>query len=492
VIGLDRVDKVESIMKRRGFIWQSADIYGGLAGFYDYGHLGTLMKRKFENLWRKFFLGLDSNFFEISTSVILPEDVLKASGHFDHFTDPVTKCKKCNFVERADQILEEQLNEKFEGLSKEDLNELIRKHNIKCPKCGGELGEVSEINLMFPVEIGPYSKIRGYLRPETAQSSYINFVREFNALRKKLPMGLAIVGKAFRNEISPRQGVYRMREFTQAELQIFFNPEKADEHKDWEDIRDYELKLMPVSSRDKVREMSCETANKELGLPKFYVFHMAQIQKFYTDILKIPKEKIRFFELSKEERAFYNKLHWDLELETEGFNGFGEVAAIHYRTDHDLKLHQKFSGKSQEVFYDEEKFIPHVIEITFGIDRNIYALLEFFYGERDDKSVLFLPPKITPFDCAVFPLVKKDGLDKKALEVYNKLRKYFVCFYDDSGSIGRRYARQDEIGTPLCITIDSDTLKDNTVTIRDRDTKKQPRVKIGELKDKIEQFFENT
>jgi len=485
------LEKLNSMMKRRGFIWKSCEQYGGLSGFYDYGHLGTLMKNKFENVWRDFFLGLDSNFFEISPSLIMHENVFKASGHLDHFTDPLVKCTKCDFVERADRILEEQLKEKFEGLGKEEMTELIRKHKMKCPKCGGNLSEVTELNLMFPIDIGAFDKTKAYLRPETAQGSYLNFSREFDALRKKLPMGLAVIGKAFRNEISPRQGVYRTREFIQAELQIFLDPEKILEHENWNEIKDYKLRLFPASSRDKIIELTCQEATKELNLPRFYVFYMAQIQKFYLEVLNYPREKIRFFELNEEERAFYNKIHWDFEVKLEALEGFGELCGIHYRTDHDLKSHQKLSGESQEVFFEEKKFIPHVVELAFGIDRNVYALIELFYKEKEDKSILSLPPKVAPFDCAVFPLVNKDGLDKKAYEIYLELRKKFVCFYDDSGSIGRRYARQDEIGTPLCVTIDFDTSKNSTVTLRDRDSTKQIRVKIEELDNKIEKFYES-
>ncbi|MCK4634416.1 MAG: glycine--tRNA ligase [Candidatus Aenigmarchaeota archaeon] len=483
------LDKINSIIKRRGFIWKSCEQYGGLSGFYDYGHLGTLMKRKFEDIWRNFFLGLNPNFFEISPSLIMKEEVFKASGHLDHFTDPIVKCSKCDFVERADQILEKQLKEKFEGMSKEEMTELIKKHEIKCPKCGGALTDVSELELMFPVDVGAYDKIRAYLRPETAQGSYLNFSQEFNALRKKLPLGLAVIGKAFRNEISPRQGVYRTREFTQAELQIFFDPEKVEEHSNWDDIKDYKLRLLPASSRDKLTELSCEETIEKFDLPKFYVYYMAQIQRFYLEVLNYPREKIRFFELNQEERAFYNKLHWDFEVRLEALEGFGELCGIHYRTDYDLKAHEKLSGEKQEVFFEEKKFIPHVVELAFGIDRNVYALLELFYTEREDKSILALPLKVAPFDCAVLPLVKKEGLPEKANEIYQELRKQFTCFYDNTGSIGRRYARQDEIGTPLCITIDFDTLKDNTVTVRNRDSTEQVRVKINELKVKIEEFL---
>ncbi len=483
------LEKLDGIIKRRGFIRKSCEHYGGFSGFYDYGHLGTLLKRNFENLWRDFFLGLDARFFEISPSLIMKEEVFKASGHLEHFTDPIVKCQKCDFAERADQVLEKEIKEKFEGVSREDMTELIKSHGIKCPKCGSSLSEVAEINLMFPVEIGAYGKTKAYLRPETAQGSYLNFCHEFNALRKKLPLGLAVIGKAFRNEISPRQGVYRTREFTQAELQIFFDPERVNDHQGWDEVKEYKLRLCPASSRKEVTNLTCREAVENLNLPKFYVYHMAQIQKFYLENLNYPREKVRFFELNEEERAFYNKLHWDFEVKLEGLEGFGELCGIHYRTDYDLKSHQVLSGESQEVFFEGKKFIPHVVELAFGVDRNVYALLELFYTEREDKSVLALPPKVAPFNCAVFPLVNKGGLPEKARDVYKMLRSCFVCFYDDSGSIGRRYARQDEIGTPICVTIDYDTLEDDSVTVRDRDSTKQVRVEIKELKEKIEKFF---
>ncbi|MCD6368056.1 MAG: glycine--tRNA ligase [Candidatus Aenigmarchaeota archaeon] len=486
---MDRAEKIDSIMKRRGFLWRSSEIYGGISGFYDYGHIGTLIKRKFENLWRHFFLGLNPMFFEISPSTIMPEEVFKASGHLEHFTDPIVRCKKCDFVERADQILENILHEKFEGLSKEELNEIIKKHKIRCPKCGGELEEVSEMNLMFPIEIGPFKKVRGYLRPETAQGAYVNFTKEFNALRKRLPIGLAVIGKAFRNEISPRGGVYRLREFTQAELQIFFDPDEINDHEDWESVKDLNMIVLLAGSED-AKEVSCEEMVEDIRLPKFYVYYMASVYKFYTEVLGYPKDSVRFRELSEDEKSFYNKLHWDLEVKLETLGGFKELCGVHYRYDHDLSSHEKMSGESQKVFLNEKKFIPHVIEISFGIDRNIYALIDFFYDERDGKSVLKLPFKVSPFDCAVFPLVKRDGLDERAIEIYKNLSGHFDCYYDDSGSIGRRYARQDEIGTPICITVDYDTLKDNTVTLRDRDTANQIRVKIGDLSATISKIIQ--
>ncbi|MEM7816624.1 MAG: glycine--tRNA ligase, partial [Candidatus Aenigmatarchaeota archaeon] len=304
---------IEQLAKRRGFFYPSDEIYGGLSGFYVYGHLGTLMKRKLENVWRKFFLDED-NFFEIDSPLIMSEKVFEASGHLKSFVDPIVKCVKCGTYHRADHIVENFLKRTFEGLTSKELNQLIKEHDIKCPKCKGALEDVGILNMMFPLEIGAEKDLKGYLRPETAQGAYVNFLNQFNILRKKLPMGLAIIGRAFRNEISPRQLLTRMREFTQAELQIFFDSEKVNEHEKWNEIKDYKLIVLPVYEREKKEkiEISCEELSKRI--PKFYVYYIAKVQKFFLDVLKIPKEKFRFRELSDEEKAFYNKIHWDMEL----------------------------------------------------------------------------------------------------------------------------------------------------------------------------------
>ncbi len=474
------IEKIESLAKRRGIFFPSSEIYGGIAGFYDYGSVGTLIKRKLENLWRKYFLGLDSNFFEIEPACIMPEKVFLASGHKENFVDPTVKCKKCGTVHRADHIIEEYLKENFEGFSTDELTKIIKKHNIVCMKCRGELDRVSVLNMMFPVHIGAESEITGYLRPETAQGAYVNFSQQFEVQRKKLPLGLAVIGKSFRNEISPRQLTTRMREFSQAELQIFFDMNEMENHKNWDEVRDYKIILF---SNRKTNEMACEEVAKKL--PKFYVYYMAKIQQFFLEELNIEREKFRFRELSEEERAFYNKIHWDIELNLSSI-GWKEVGGIHYRTDHDLKGHEKVSGQKQEIFFNGRKFIPHVLELSFGVDRIIFALLDLCYFEGK-RTILKLPKKVAPFSVAVFPLVNKGGLDKKAEEVYKSLKQDFGVFYDDSGSIGRRYARADEIGIPFCITIDFQTLEDGTVTIRDRDTTNQERVKIEELNAKIQE-----
>jgi len=479
----DKFSKIEEIARRRGFFWQSSEIYGGLSGFYDYAHLGTAIKKKWENLWRNYFLSLDDNFYEIDCSNIMPEGVFKASGHLESFVDPVLKCKKCGNFERADQIIEEILGESYEGLTMKEIDEIIKKHNIRCPKCKGNFEDVKTLNMMFPIDVGTGKIIRAYLRPETAQSAYVNFRREFECLRKKLPLGLAIIGKAFRNEISPRNVLFRMREFTQAELQIFFDPEKINDHPDFDSVADYKLRIKEVQKP--LEEISC--ANMLKKLPKFYVYYMAKIQQFYLDILKIDKEKFRFRELSEEEKAFYNKYHWDIELNIS--IGWKEVAGIHYRTDHDLKGHQDISKQDQRISIDDKKIIPHVLELSFGVDRNVFSLLDLGYKEEQERIIFKLPRLVGPYDVAVFPLVNKDNLPEKAKEVRDILKPMFSVFYDESGSIGRRYRRMDEIGVCCCITIDNQTMEDESVTLRDRDSMKQIRVKIDELCETIYKFL---
>ena len=478
------MEKIIELAKRRGFFITSSEIYGGFAGFYDYGSTGTLLKRKIEKMWKHYFLGLSNNFFEIETSYIMPEKVFEASGHLVNFVDPVAKCKKCGKYHRADHIMEEYLKENFEGMSAKELTESIKKHKIKCPKCKGELAEVKVLNLMFPLTIGAASGTQAYLRPETAQGAYVNFLRHFNIHRNKLPLGLAIVGRAFRNEISPRQGLIRQREFTQAELQIFFDPKTVDEHERWDEVKNYKLLLYPYQEKDrKIVEISCEQAVSKFKLPKFYVYHLAKVQQFFLDNFNIPREKFRFRELSAEERAFYNKIHFDAEVFLPGLGEFKEIAGVHYRTDHDLSGHQKVSKQSHEIFFNGKRFVPHVLELTAGIDRIFYMLLELSY--KDDKERGWewfdFPANLAPYAVAVFPLVSKDKMPEKAQEIYKNLWNYFYVFYDESGSIGKRYARADEIGTPFAITVDHQSLEDDTVTVRERNTTKQERVKIQDL-----------
>jgi glycyl-tRNA synthetase len=507
----DKTDSILDIAKRRGFFWQDSLMHGPMAGFYDYGHLGTLLKNKWQNLWRDYFLGLDDNFYEISVCSIMPEHVFKASGHLASFVDPVVRCRKCGNTERADHIIEDQIKENFEGASLEKMTELIKEHNIRCPKCKGPLEETGILNMMFPLNVGTGAEVRkAYLSPETAQGAYINFKLEFESLRRKLPMGLAIIGKAYRNEISPRNVLIRMREFTQAELQIFFDPDTITEHPRFHEVEHYKLRVFPAKNREsgRIEELPAGDAVQHLGLPRFYIYHMAKIQQFYLENLRLPRELFRFRQLTDEEKAFYNKFHWDIELNLESLGGFKEVAGLHYRTDHDLLGHQKVSGESQEVNIDGKKFIPHVLELSFGVDRNVYALFELSLGEEvvkgvrqktpsgqklgysEIRDVLKFPRLVSPLDAGIFPLVNRNGLPEKAREIQSLLKEHgFQVFYDQSGSIGRRYRRIDEIGVAAGITIDYDSLQHNDVTLRDRDSMKQVRVKISELPEVLKRFL---
>ncbi len=489
--------KIEDIAKRRGFFWQSSSIYGSIAGLYDYAHLGTLLKNKWQDLWRKYFLGLSDDYYEITCANIMPENVFVASGHLKSFVDPIIKCNKCGNVERADHILEDVLKENFEGHRPEEMDKIIKGHNIKCGKCGGALEEIGILNMMFPVELGTGDHVqKGYLRPETAQSAFVNFKEEFESLRKRLPMGLAVIGRAYRNEISPRNSLIRQREFQQAELQIFFDPDTIQKHPNFSEVANVNISIHTASGEN--AEKSCSQICRDMFLPEFYVYHMAKIQQFYLDVLKLPKEKFRFRQLSDEEKAFYNKYHFDIELDLPSLGGFKEVAGLHYRTDKDLKGHEEVSKKKMEVSVvidgKPKKVLPHVLELSFGVDRNIYALLELAYREEEIKgekrAVLSFPRLVGPYDCGIFPLNNKDKLPEKAKEVQKVLEDAgFNCFFDATGSIGRRYRRIDEIGVAIGITIDYDTLKDNTVTMRDRDSLKQVRIPIKELQWQLQKFL---
>lgn len=476
-----KFEKITETCLRRGILYPDCEIYQPIAGFYTYGSVGTKIKRNWENYWRRYFLkGLGENFVELEGCMINPEPVFRASGHLEHFGDPITECRKCHNVERADHIVESHLNEAFEGLTPKGLDDLIRKHNIRCHECGGELGDVGSLNLMFGFKVGPYADVQAYLRPETTQCPAVSFKREYLANRERLPLGLAVVGRVFRNEISPRQFVFRMREFTQAEIQIFVDPDKINEHPRFAEIADYELNVVMADERDKgIQKLKASELVKR-GYPAFYVYFMARESQFF-DSLGIPKEKIRYYEKSVEERAFYNKAHFDAEMIMDSLGGYKEIAAIHYRTDHDLAGHSAQSKQDLSVTREGKKVLPHIVEITFGVDRNVFALLDSTFSESEKRTYFALPRQVAPHLAGVYPLVSKDGLDEKASEVFASLRNDFDVIYDDGGSIGRRYARADEVGVPLGITVDHQTLEDGTVTVRERDSTKQERIKAMEL-----------
>lgn len=487
------IEEIAMFCKRKGFVYPSAEIYGGLAGFWDYGHLGTLLKKNFENIWRTYFLGLHDNFYEIEASEIMPEKVFVASGHLKNFTDIAAKCKK-GHIERADLLLENTLGKKFEGLSSEEMRVHIERHKVVCSTCKSPIDYVGPINMMLSVDVGAGNVTRAFLRPETAQSPYVNFKLQYEVTRSKLPLGLALIGRAYRNELSPRNMLLRQRAFTQAELQIFFNPSKIDEHDDFDRVKNYSLQVVLVAKRGAgMKEITCAELAKRI--PRFYVYYMAKVQQFYLDRVGFPKEKFRFYELDDNERAFYNKYHFDMEADL-GSTGWVEIGGVHYRTDHDLKGHQDVSHQNLSVHDDEikERFIPHVLELSFGVDRNFQTLLTFAYelDSKRDNIVLHLSPNLAPIKAAVFPIVRNDTKTVKlAQEVYESLRKEFKVSYDESGSVGKRYARNDEIGTPYCITFDEASLKKKTVTVRERDTTKQIVVKISELKDILKNLISN-
>ncbi len=301
----DRYKHLLDVLLRRGIIYPTAEIYKPISGFYEYGSVGSEIKRRFENYWREWAFSVMDNVHEVQGSLILPESVFKGSGHLAHFLDPLVKCPKCGWKERADKFIEEQLGESYEGKTPDELAEVIKKHDLKCPKCGASLTEVGAFQLMFPLDVGPAGdKHRAYLRPETAQTPYLNFKREFRVNRQKLPLGLCVIGKAFRNEISPRQLTIRMREFTQAELQIFFDPDVIDEHPEFEDVVDYKILALRVGDKE-----ARKVAVKDLGLPRFYAYHLARVYQFFEGLGL--GDNVRMRELSEEEKAFYNKYHWD-------------------------------------------------------------------------------------------------------------------------------------------------------------------------------------
>ena len=476
-----RYDELMSLSLRRGFLWPAVDLYGGFAGFYDYAHLGARLKRKWEDLWLSYFLGLGDNYHLIDTTTVLPEASLKASGHVDHFTDVLVACTKCGESYRGDHLLEAVTHQEHEGLGPAEIDAKIRELKLRCPKCKGTLGPARAFNMMFPVGVGPLGQDRAYLRPETAQGVYLNFKREFEALRRKLPLGLAIVGRAYRNEISPRQGTYRMREFLQAELQIFFDPATFDRELPIDTVREERLRV--AFATEKAEPTATDHTVDALirhGLPPFYVYHMVLVQRFYLDALGFPRDRFRFAELDERERAFYNKVHFDIQVQQASLGGYKEVGGVHYRTDHDLSGHAALSKTDLSVLVDDRRVVPHVLELSFGVDRNLWALLDagFRTGER---TVLQIPPALAPISIGVFPLLSRDAMPARADALYRELRGRFDAFYDEGGSIGRRYARMDEIGTPFCATIDHTTLADDTVTLRERDSTGQVRLPGGGL-----------
>ncbi len=562
---MDIYEKIVELLKRRGFLWSSFEIYGGVRGFVTYGPLGAELKHRIEEKWREWFV-YKQGFVEIESPIIMPEVVFKASGHLDHFTDPIVECLNCKRKFRADHIIEEATGMVMEGLSPKEIEEIIKKENIRCPECKGRLGQVNVFNLMFKTTIGPYSENRGYARPEAAQGMFVEFKRVFTAMREKLPLGIAQIGKVLRNEISPRKGLIRLREFTIMEVEVFVDPEDLSCPR-LSEVEDEELRLITAEMRARNEEKPLVVTARE-AVEKGYISaewqaYFMVISKYFLSSLGIPWERQRFKEQMPWEKAHYSKQTFDHEVYLERF-GWVEVAGHAYRTDYDLKRHMEHSKVDLTVFkrYKEprivekvivkpledviktdfgdnaskiirllknidprelknsferegcyefngnrieprhvkievkkekitgRRFIPHVFEPSFGADRLVYATLECSYSVKENRVILKLPRDLAPIQVAVFPLVNKNGLPDIARDIWNMLKEEGIrATYDDSGSIGRRYARADEIGIPIAITVDYQTPKDNTVTLRDRDTWKQVRTPVDKLLNSLLDYF---
>jgi len=474
------------IARRRGFFWPSFEIYGGVAGFYTYGPLGALLKLRIEKLIRDYFVNKEGCLL-LDAPMLTPEEPWVASGHVESFTDMNIECMKCGEAYRADLLLEEKTGKSAEGMSLKEMLDAVKKAGIRCPKCGGELGKPYDYNLMFWTFIGPgKSRIAGCLRPETAQTTYMPFKRLFELGRKKLPLGVIQVGKSYRNEISPRQGLIRLREFSQAEAQFFFDPHDKERHPKFDTVKRKKLAVLTKSDQKRNRKekvMDVAGLVKKKHANEWIAYFLAVSIDMFRQ-MGIDGKKLRCRQHQDDERSFYSSDTWDIEYMSDVF-GKIELVGVADRTDYDLKRHQQFSGQKMSVTVEGRSFIPHVVEVAYGIDRPVYCVVESSLRKDGDRVYFAFPPSVSPYQVAVFPLVRKDGLPGQARDVYDALNAAgFYALYDE-GFIGKLYYRQDEAGTPFCVTIDYDTKKDKSVTVRDRDNQRQIRVKIKDLVDVI-------
>ncbi len=494
----DKYEIISELAKRRGYFWPSFEIYGGVGGFLTFGPLGSLLKKRLEDKFRDFYIR-PLGILEIETSVIMPGKVLEASGHVENFKEPTVECTKCKRKFRADHLLQEfgeMTDTETEKLTLQSVMIEIKNRNIKCPECGGIFDKAEQFMTMFTTTIGPYSDSIGYGRPEAAQGIFVEFKRIFESARNRLPLGVVQIGHALRNEISPRQGPVRLREFTIIDLEFFLDPEDK-KCPVLDEVKDETLRM--IIAENKLKDITepiiitvKEALEKCIIEEEWQAYFMALAKKFLIE-LGVPEDQQRFIEKLEWERAHYSLQGFDQEVYTERW-GWVEVSGHNYRTDYDLSRHIKASGVDLTAFKESEdggrRFIPHVIEPSFGLDRLAYVALEYAYTKRNKRTLLSLPRDIAPIQLSIFPLVSKDGLPEKAKEVYQLLIKEgFALEWDESGSIGRRYARADEAGNVLAITIDYQTLEDETITIRDRDSWKQVRSQIDNLPDLLHAYF---
>jgi glycyl-tRNA synthetase len=542
-------NKLMALAKRRGFFQPAFEIYGGVAGMYDYGPLGTALKRNIADHWRKLYV-LGEGFAEIDSPNVSPEAVFVASGHVAEFSDFAVQCDVCKESFRADHLLD-GLVPNPDSLEADALAAAIEEHGVKCPSCKGQLGKPYTFNLMFQTKIGPGSGRVGYLRPETAQAMFFNFGSLYRYFRDDLPFGAVQVGKGFRNEISPRQGMIRLREFNMMEAEVFVRPDKKTWPRFGEVAGDV-LRLVPQDGKE-ISLSAGEAAKKGVIKNEALAYFVALTRRFLVDV-GIDDNRLRFRQHLSDEMAHYASDCWDAEIELA--IGWTEAVGIADRGSYDLEQHIKHSGADLRAFerFDKpveterdalvpipsklgplfkkqagavkealaaaeasavqkdgsakihvdgseisvpkecfelkrvketahgRRFVPHVIEPSYGLDRILYSVMEHAHFEKEDYTVLRLPSRVAPVKFGVFPLMAKDGLDAEAKKLDASLRAAGIAtYYDDGGSIGRRYARMDEIGTPFCITIDYDSLQDGAATVRDRDTQKQRRLPIAEM-----------
>lgn len=487
----NKENRAADIIAKRGIFYQAFGIYREMGGFYDYGPIGLRMKRNVESTWRRLYVDALGS-LEIESTTLLPEIVLKASGHLATFTDPIAKCTRCGRAHRADKLLEAFYEARgdadgaaaISGMSMQEMQHRIREHGIRCEKCGGELGSIEKFNLMFKTSIGPLGEDIGYLRPETAQGVYLDFKLLGKLYGISIPIGIAQVGKVFRNEISPRQQLIRMREFSQMEMQFFFDPGLELEGfagMDVGELMERNVNFLAIGSKEQVN-VSIGYLLKGGKLPNAAFGMLISLACRFMESLGFSKDQYRFREVGDQERAHYAKTAFDLEVKTS--YGYVEMGGTHYRTDYDLSSHAKMSGEDLSALSNGKKVLPHVAEASFGTDRIILALLDTSVQDGLERGWewLDLNESVAPYLYGVFPLQKDSKLTAKARELSRLLMEKGVpSYYAETGSIGKRYARADEIGVPYCITIDYQTIEDDTVTIRDRNTMKQVRKAMGEL-----------
>ncbi len=473
-------DDVARLAQQKGFFFKSAESYpNSPAGFWEYGPLGVTMRNNLVELWRRHLVKRE-RMLEIDGAQILPKGVFEASGHLEGFTDPFVKCATCGSVFRPDKLLEEKtMGSVPEKLTDTEYDVMMADAGVKCLKCGSKLSGTGRFNMMFRLGIGPQQE-EAYLRPETCQSIFVDFPLLFKTQRVKLPLGIAQIGRSFRNEIAPRQGLLRLRELNQAEIEIFFNPKRADDSR-FEAVLGDLVNFVAPDGESQERSIS-DSISDGLVPSKLVGYYISLMLGYYANA-GIPRERMRLRILSESDRAFYSRAAFDLEVNLSV--GWLELVACNYRGDYDLSRHSKLSGTDFSVQDDGEKVLPHVFELSMGIDRSLYAVLESSMKVDGERKVLGLKPFLSPRKVGVFPLVNKDGLPEMATDLESRLQEEFDSFYDDSGSIGRRYARADEVGVPFCITVDYDSLKDRTVTLRERDTRGQERVAVDVLSQKL-------